>query len=134
MKNVGAPFLRLSFGIEIRAHDQIAVAVSIDVSGGPGPPAELRAILIAGKGPGGRYRQPRRRAQVDVGFASVGPPTVKQIGGHYHVAEAVPVDVSRGDHVVAEPGQRLIVLGGPTGEDQWIDAQGIPEAVVVNPD
>src|SRR5690606_40853457 len=65
--------------------------------------------------PCGSGRQARVRAQVDKRPTLVALPVVITVRTDDDVGVAVAVDVCRRRHTSAEPGARLIALGGPGG-------------------
>ena len=108
--------------IQPGAHDDVAVPVTVHVSGARDGRPECRSGLIGFCGPScGGFRS-ARRAQVDERSPFVGLAVIVRERADDDVAIAVAVDVSGARDRAAELGADLIALDGPNGG--WRQSRG----------
>ena len=111
--HVGPPLVCLAAVVMISTHDHIRVAVTVHVPSRPNGTAEVCAVLVALRSPGGRGRQPRRGAQIDICPSLFLLAVVVPIRPHDHIGVAVPVHVPSRPNGSAEIGVILVALGRP---------------------
>ena len=103
-------FIGLSTVEQIRAHDDVVIAVAVDVSGARHGEPEPRVHLIGFERGVWRSSQARGGPRVEEGAALVRLAVVEEGRADDHVGEAVAVDVARARYREAELRARLVAL------------------------
>ena len=104
--------VRLAAVVAARADDEVAIAVSVYVSGGCDRVAEVGARLVGLRGPVRTRGEAARRPEIQVGAAFIDL-TVVVVRPDDDVAVAVPVDVAGRCHGDPKEAVGLVRLRGP---------------------
>ena len=122
--HIGFPGVAATVVVVVGAHDDIVVAVTVDIARSGHVAAEVVRFGLALVGPGRGRGEPRGRPVVDIGFPGVVATVVVVDRTDDDVVVAVAVDVAGSGHAVAEVVDGGFALGTPGPGEATGELQG----------